>query len=651
MKSFYGGPAGQSFEIKAIFTSYNTNKDGKGLLDDLAKTWHSPIGVGEYVIISYGKPNTAGYNESRETDTNITVIKEVYDDLIALGMSKDAFSFDTTTQTALLCASFNGTLWQKCYDDGGEHSQYGGIYYRLITSWVSNTPLLQLAKDSPVVLNANELPQVNIDVSEANPENPKLTFYLPRSQTLQGVTLINNLDADAAPTVFFDDGGEEQDEYGYEYVNTGTEEEPILQPILGNINEPVVRVRLPQTPKYSAETTHVTASVKPSVTLNNQRTEGENAAERVNEPVFEFALPYAVQFYSGEDLGKSDNYSDAILHEVKDIRIDDYYFNQTYGHLYQVTSVNDITDDDITNNSNDATLNKETSKKCDLVYKATIQIPVPNVVSETLSPYTQKDGVYTQTEPTAEIGKAEDGNTWKVTFGLPKAPKAEVGYNGIGAAETINVDVSIKDENTLLFNFDIPQGSQIFSGIEIDDNNSTKNIEKALVGDIYLNTKSGCIYKLTLVNNEKKWVKDTSAVLKGEALNIIATYTLPNEAVTINSTTEIGNWLTLQHPDITSHDLISITWEEDGERTDYWYYCINDIWFCVQLTAGLGGLMLDSYDITNANNKTYTVRYLQNELIGAEDDENKLNVTAYSKQQVIDMLTWTDFKDLQSEEE
>jgi hypothetical protein len=58
MQSFYGGPAGQSFEIKKIFESYY-GPDGARV--DLDKGWASPISVGEFVMVSYGLPSDATY--------------------------------------------------------------------------------------------------------------------------------------------------------------------------------------------------------------------------------------------------------------------------------------------------------------------------------------------------------------------------------------------------------------------------------------------------------------------------------------------------------------------------------------------------------------------------------------------------------------
>lgn len=75
---FYGGLNGQSFEIKETF---NTHAD---IITDLGYGWNSPIGVGEYILINYGEPGTEEYIANRNVDGT---------------------------------ANWNGTIWQKIYDE------------------------------------------------------------------------------------------------------------------------------------------------------------------------------------------------------------------------------------------------------------------------------------------------------------------------------------------------------------------------------------------------------------------------------------------------------------------------------------------------------------------------------------------------------
>ena len=53
MNSFYGGLPGKSFELAQIFNN------GAEMEEDLNAKWKSPIGFGEFVLISYGFPAEA----------------------------------------------------------------------------------------------------------------------------------------------------------------------------------------------------------------------------------------------------------------------------------------------------------------------------------------------------------------------------------------------------------------------------------------------------------------------------------------------------------------------------------------------------------------------------------------------------------------
>jgi hypothetical protein len=84
MNSFYGGPAGQAFEIVKVFS----NK--VAMQADLKERWQSSISVGSYVFISYGLPSDddkTGYSSHR---------------------AEDAETYGKT---------YNSTLWQKIYTE------------------------------------------------------------------------------------------------------------------------------------------------------------------------------------------------------------------------------------------------------------------------------------------------------------------------------------------------------------------------------------------------------------------------------------------------------------------------------------------------------------------------------------------------------
>lgn len=131
MLSFYGGPAGKDFTIAKIF-------DSKASLDaDIAAGDASEIYAGDYVLVSYGDPNTPAFSTNRQKDGD---------------------------------KSYNATLWKKDWNNGYE--------YRLICSIASSYPLFS-AGDVEASLPFGSAPQLTIDSSSL--ANPKVGLKMPAS--------------------------------------------------------------------------------------------------------------------------------------------------------------------------------------------------------------------------------------------------------------------------------------------------------------------------------------------------------------------------------------------------------------------------------------------------------------------------------------
>ena len=131
MLSFYGGPAGKDFTIAKIF-------DSKASLDaDIAAGDASEIYAGDYVLVSYGDPNTPEFSTNRQKDGN---------------------------------KSYNATLWKKDWNNGYE--------YRLICSIASSYPLFS-AGAVEASLPFGSAPQLTIDSSSL--ANPKVGLKMPAS--------------------------------------------------------------------------------------------------------------------------------------------------------------------------------------------------------------------------------------------------------------------------------------------------------------------------------------------------------------------------------------------------------------------------------------------------------------------------------------
>ena len=211
MMSFYGGPAGSSFEIKEIFANR------VALDDDLNLRWQSPIGIGDYVMVSYGLPNDEDNDYNTKKDPDVAKYNKTY----------------------------NATLWQKVYIDDGvedknvvliENTTYG-LGYKLIASLAGNTPQFITETD---VVDADQWPMVHIDNTEI--DTPTMTFELPRAQVMRqpSVTVVGPTVQPAAALV-------DKNESGYD------------------VNKPKIKFTLPRAVKFH---TGIAAPVDNIITLN-----------------------------------------------------------------------------------------------------------------------------------------------------------------------------------------------------------------------------------------------------------------------------------------------------------------------------------------------------------------------------------------------
>lgn len=150
MLSFYGGPAGKDFTIAKIF-------DSKASLDaDIAAGDASKIYAGDYVLVSYGDPNTPEFSTNRQKDGD---------------------------------KSYNATLWKKDWNNGYE--------YRLICSIASSYPLFS-AGAAEASLPFGSAPQLTIDSSSL--ANPKVGLKMPASLVAGTANTIESVAPTAAPS-------------------------------------------------------------------------------------------------------------------------------------------------------------------------------------------------------------------------------------------------------------------------------------------------------------------------------------------------------------------------------------------------------------------------------------------------------------------
>lgn len=677
MNSFYGGPAGQSFEIKAIFPTYY---GADGLLGDINKGWKSSIAVGEYVMISYGEPSSDKFIANRDSD-----------------LAYAASANDPQK-------SYNSTLWRKGYDESAGGT---GIVYTLISTLTGFTPRITasvketLAPGSGAKAEVDttretypdqveielsipgswnfdkgvqDIVEANVDVlpavelrnigSHGTNEAPdqaylgRFKFTLPKSQNLLGIG-VQVIEGVAHPEYDILDVGEKPKAYiitetenkdtvqGYYIIESyDSNNEPIYKKdgsganilYTPTINTPILRVQLPQSQnlKEQVPVTHV----KPSVTEADIRAWLDKTD--VNNPVLNITIPNTWQFEladtilvnPGEDPGVTMAPNANGTHQILTFTL------PRTGKFYQAATLPAVDDTyhdgDIVIVTSNNTIYELVDG--DWVAKGTL-LPSFNGTSKVnaLDPYdaATKEAV----KPTVELEQAADG-TWSFTFGLPTAPLAEVTETKtLGPAEDATAAVEVSGADKLGFKFGIPRGSKMYSG--------TTEPGDAITGDYWLNTDTGDLYEY------KESGKVAVANLvgpTGAALNFIADL---GEQASIEAAIAV---LDANYSDATSEQLYSANIADDSGNIAYWFYKtaaqvgVAGAWTYSQLTGAVDSFIARVY--VESDDKAYSATYV-NSLIEGLDTETGEKKT-YSQAKIDELLkaldetlnTWGRFADL-----
>ena len=674
MQSFYGGPNGQSFEIKEIF------KTRKAMQADADAGWASSIGVGEYVIISYGLPNTSDYIYRRDID-----LQEYH-------------------------STYNSTLWQKIYADNNATAT-NGISYKLIASMTGYTPRMDInfsvldAGETPTarwdnndvdnpklileipqsqkverliysVLDANQDPSVVWDDTDVN--NPIIRMGLPQSQILQeGTTSV--IDADQSPSFEIDDDNINAPIINFslpqsQLIGKGVitaidaDEDPDISIDSSNINNPLINFNLPksqvlqegnttvldadQDPSFSIDSTNINEPVlnfnlpqsqvmdDPELEVTGPLTAPTVVLDdtNINSPKLQFTLPRAVEFIYGDLMGEDRDYSGVSDQTLENCEEGDYYINNATGFIYLAIA-------------------RSAGGAIDFHYVACLQAPKPVVSAHGIDPYVlnQQTGEYDLVDPT--ITRTVSSTGWTLDFGLPHEPGTiTTPFTFVGVDEAGNVVLSRTGTNALEFNFTIPRGARFFVGIDVDDTHLDTVVQGAAAGDYYINnsgagaTNAGEIYKF----NGTAWVKQSGYGLQGptgEALNISATVQISSSDVADDTLAAVGAYLTTQGYDPYPNEIISVIYHDNDANDDkaYWYYKSgaysdpNRAWNRSVLTGGIGSFVERSY--STDTKKVYNTAYVNTLLVTSPTDKSKqsynatqIDILLAAKQTAIDNL-------------
>ncbi len=371
--------------------------------------------------------------------------------------------------------------------------------------------------------------------------------------------------------------------------------------------------------------------VKPVEVLGPEESPDFRMAENSTfyKPKIVFRFPRAVRFYFGELLGeRQDEVYTLTNPSFEGYAVGDYYINSFNGFIYKVIGVQGL--------------------RVTFKYVSCIQSPLPEVKATGISPF-KDDGSLNDPTVIRNITD-EEKSTWEIIFGLPQTPNPAANATFVGPLEDSGAKAIITDKNTVTFDFKIPAGSKMFAGILVNSDQLTATVEGAKPGDLYLNTATGELYVL---QKNGKWEKQQGSIKgpRGKSPNVVKDYTITGE-----DTFEAGRDLIIQdYPSPDPDKLFSVTFEDStlGRNTSYWYFYTEEgQWGRVQLTGGVDNLIKNSYtespQSTPITNKTYSIDYI-NKLIGQETGpEDK---TAYSKQQVNELLSWGTFDEISQDTE
>lgn len=483
---------------------------------------------------------------------------------------------------------------------GRTSDDQASIHFKLPQSQVFNTEV-EVTKTE-----VDSAPAASIDNSDVNV--PKLKLTLPVSQELQG-TNVTVLDADKDPTASL----------SYAAVD--------------GFQQPTLELGLPQSQVMAApKTTVMEPAAVPQVMLEGT----------VNEPKLNFSLPRAAKFLVGNAVSHTNGGAEIT---GTDAKVGDYYINEIFGYLYEVTDVNVFT------------------------YRATLQIEEPSVIGNGINPYVLSGSDYVPAQPQAHQTTTADG--WELSIDVPLAPNIEVTATANLGIESAAAVTKTMSSTGISFALALPRGTRLFTGTQVSDDNLVAIVDSALQGDWYVNADTGYIYELTSITNT--WEKTNASVkglkgdkgdqgiqgeqgiqgiqgevglqgpqgIPGETWSIVATYAWTVGTDGDGSAATTISLVSALYPNAETNDIFSVTWTdpEDDSSYSYWVFkAESGSWDCVRLTGNMSNLIVDGY--STETDKAYNTVYI-NGLITA-DTSDKTN-HAYTQEATEQLISWGTF--------
>lgn len=613
MLSFYGGPAGKDFTIAKIF-------DSKASLDaDIAAGDASEIYAGDYVLVSYGDPNTPAFSTNRQKDGD---------------------------------KSYNATLWKKDWNNGYE--------YRLICSIASSYPLFS-AGAADASLPFGSAPQLTIDSSSL--ANPKVGLKMPASLITGTANVTESVTPTTAASITPVYGGTLGNELSFQakiprgvtftpsvsdageisWTNDGELANPVTKSIKGQKGDTGVSFAGIEYTPSAASGGNNTFKVKYS--------NGTTGTESYN-------IKNGTDIASVEEVSSD---TDGGINSITFVKSDGTKVgpvnvkNGSKGSTGTIKSVTATVDANVGTPQVTAKAEGDPSN-ADIAFEfknlkgnsgtiSTVTAAVDNTSVDTGDP-----------ECVVELGGTPENRSFNLAFShlvgkqgiqgprgyyfTPSvATSGELSWNNNGELDnpaTVNIKGPKGDGGTVeITNILIDNGSsetatpsaEVISGTTDPQHAKYSLSFHNLVGKRGVQGPRGYYFLPSVTTNgDLSWSNNSGGELAnpttvnirgpqgevGNPLNIIATEIITAAQVAEDTLAAVGAELTARGRDPQAGELIAVTYEKaENDVISYWYFKVNATWQRTQLSGGMGGAIVNT-KVTDAtaSSKVYSAEYI-----------------------------------------
>ena len=613
MLSFYGGPAGKDFTIAKIF-------DSKFSLDaDIAIGDASNVYAGDYVLVSYGDTNTPAFSINRKKDGD---------------------------------KSYNATLWKKDWNNGYE--------YHLICDLTVDYPLF-IAGTTEASLPFGSAPQLTIDSSSL--ANPKVGLKMPASLKAgtANTTELVAPTAKASITPVYD--GTLKNELSFQakiprgttftpsvsnageisWTNDGGLTNPATKSIKGQKGDTGISFAgIEYTPSTASGGNN---SFKVKYSNGTVGAESYNIRNGIDITGVEEALSSEDDGINSITFVKSDGT------KVGPVTVK----NGSKGSTGTIKSISATVDEKVGIPQVTATLSGDTSD-ADISFVFKNLKGKPGEISTATA--TVGNTSVDEGDPSCQIvtGGTPENRSFEFTFNNiigKRGLKGDTGYyftpkvdttgdlswinnGGLDNPTTVNIKGPKGEGGTVtITEITVDNGSSEIGTPSAEILSSTTDPQNAKYSISFHNLvgKRGPqgvrgYYFLPAVSasGDLSWTNNSGGELAnpttvnirgpqgqvGNPLNIIANEIVTAAQVIEDTTIAVGTELTARGWNPSSGELIGVTYKKtESEIASYWYFKINNEWQRIQLSGGIGGVIVnEKVTDSTATDKVYSAAYV-----------------------------------------